>query len=364
MKNQIQKSEIRNPFQKIENELIAYAKLEGQQHALNNEPKTEHNFKATICNYIQSTIQREIDQSNHELTPISGRVNANQKANLTTIRIDELQRIKNDKVHESMRLKTMVDECSISKNEILKRNFARVVLFLLAISEGYFIYQACIASTIAIIPSIIIGAAIALGIFLITGMIARYYKSAKTIIQLRIKIVSTMCLILLFFYIVGMLRVQGIANTMKLDDELIGSSSNSSGISAIMLAILSTCIFVAGLLITMKYQLSEEDKKNRRIYLESRKKLNLCRIEIAQIENEINHIAKESNEVSTNALVNYEEAVHREKMLIAISRKALQEYIQSNLRFRKDGITPLFFQHTPILEFNLFVNNIKNTTIQ
>jgi len=347
-------------YGEIETKLNSFSHITGKHQALKNKPYSRQEFFATIFNQIQAKIQQEINQSNEELAPVSKKVIAFETQKQSKEEVTVLENERTEKEHTLESIRNQVKQYNYSFSDTCLQCLVHTIIAFLALAEGYFIYQALIYSSFSSVASAVIGIAISAGLFIATEYFASYILKATTKIGKAIRLLIVSLPVFIGFYVLAIFRVSGITNQQRMDAQFGGTPIDTATVPPYAIATLSFLIFVLGLIISMKYLRTGEEKERYKEYKKLKAAQRKFEVEIQAIDKEIQKIQEHAYEVSCDAIANYETAVRREKALASIANNALQEYIQTNLRHRTDGLVPEYFVHPPAFQFTSFQHNLNN----
>ncbi|MBL7771723.1 MAG: hypothetical protein JNM95_02535 [Chitinophagaceae bacterium] len=349
----------------FEEQIISYASEEGRQHGLKNEPKTDVYFKATIVNHIQTKIQSELDRANTETGPIAQKVAAAEFELQSRKQMEKDKSIRNQLEHESKKSELIINSCRIPSSRRWKKIIGKIILAGLALTDGSLFYYALIGLSISSIISAISSLFISGGIYAYTSMVAAFIGRAKTNRDKWIRGTWTSAVIFVVYYIIGYFRNVGMSNNYQLESAIAHNQGDvPTTHSALMLAILSTFIYLSGLLLTLKLQLSDDEKKLEEACNNAKKEYDKKQREINTITKSMEAQEAEIQKRNHEANQRLEKEAQRERAYVSLAEVALQEYINHNIRYRHDGLTPEFFVIRPNFNFQLFINPILKNNLQ
>ncbi|MBP6024909.1 hypothetical protein [Ferruginibacter sp.] len=343
----------------LEKELMLFAEVQGKQNGIDNKPLTEREFKALFLNMVETKIQSTIDENQQENLPVSGVVVAQAKQKEANEIVNPLASSLNDKALEHRTLEEQKKSCT---PDMRKRRIRKVVYFALAVisvTEGFFAYGALRRLPMAIIPALVNSVGVAAAIGIATHTLAGYISKAKTRLQFLIRFFISTAPIFIGFYALGYLRAKGLNTATQMNLNVHQSTVVDSGVSAIAITILSFLLFLAALIVVIKYHKTEEEIKEEKEFDKACRQLNECEKQMQEIKTAIERTKGEASIQSANALCRYEYALAVENRLKALGKQVVQEYIIKNLCYRTDTITPVFFSEPPALNLRLFFDNLK-----
>jgi len=346
-------------YNDLEKELLLLAEVQGRQNGLDNKPLTEREFKALFLNKVESKIQGAIDENQRENLPVSGAVVAQARQKDANEIIAPLNASLNDKVMERRRLEERKKEFTpdIPKRQI--RRLVYLLLVLISITEGFFAYGALRRMPMSMVMSVANSIGIAVAICIATHALAGYIGKAKTRRQFILRFILSVTPVFIGFYALGYLRAKGLNVSAQMDLNVHVITINRPGVSALAITILSFLLFLAALIVAIKYHKTEEEAKEDKEYDKACKELEIYQNQMEEIRIAIEKTRKEASEQSAQALERYEYSLAVENQLKSLGKQVVQEYIIKNLCYRTDNITPVFFSEPPAMNFRLFFDNLK-----
>jgi hypothetical protein len=349
-------------YQKLENELMAFAHMEGKQQGLVNKPATLADFKATVLNSIQTRIQEEIYHNAKENTPISGMVMANTIQREAKGKIIPLQSMSKDLEHEKQVCEGTKKQCTPNIPLWRLRKIVYCAAGLIAITEGFLAYEALRIAGLARIPSIATATGIAIAIACGTHYMARYIKHAQTRKQLLLRYALVLIPAFIGFWALGTMRADGYTTTSQMSLAVGEQAIPHAGISGLTLAIISFLLFLVGLLFSVRFAKSKEEENVDTVYDTACQQENECDKKMAKNKQAIQQIQDDANKKSEEALMRYEYVTANENKLKSCGTKAVNEFITTCLRYKTDSITPEFFANPPQLQYKTFFDTLKKDT--
>jgi hypothetical protein len=190
---------------------------------------------------------------------------------------------------------------------------------------------------------------------------AGYIQKAKT----RIQFIKRFCICvipaLIGFYTLGHLRANGYNTAAQMNLDVHQQVTIQTGVSAIGITILSFLLFLAGLIFSIWFCKTEQEKEHEFEYDKACDELKKCRKEMQEMRSAIEKTKGVAQEQSAGALNRYEYALAIENRLKSLAKQVTQEYILKNLNYRTDGIMPAFFANPPAYQFTTFFDNVKTS---
>lgn len=346
-------------YHDLEKELLLFAEVQGKQNGIDNKPLTEREFKAQFLNKVESKIQGAIDENQREHLPVSGVVVAQTKQKEANEIINPLAASFNDK---GLELRTLEERKKLCAPDLRKRKIRKLfnfILGLISITEGFFAYGALRRIPMAMLPALMNSIGVAAAIAVATHTLAGYIGKAKTRLQFLLRFFISVTPIFLGFSALGNLRAKGLNTAAQMDLNVHQSTATGSGVSAIAITTLSFLLFLAALIVAIKYHKTEEEMMQDAAYDKVCRELGQCQTKMEEIKTTIEKTKVEVSIQSAAALMRYEHALAIENQLRSLGKQVMQEYILKNLCYRTDGITPVFFAEPPTLNFRLFFDNLK-----
>ena len=354
-----------NPFNdaktiELEKELLNHCEIQGRQNGLQNKPITEEEFRAYILNHIETKIQATLNENEQEHLPISGMVVAQKIQADAKEEINKLNAILADDEHKLWPLEERKKEKApdLAKRRI--RRWINTATGVIAVADGVFVYEAARAMPLPKIPALIIATAIAFAIGFGVHILAGFILKAKTKIQIAFRYCLVLIPAFIGFYVIGHIRAKAYNGIIDLNNQIAGGSEQiTTSVSGLDITIISFLLFLAALLFSMRYYKSKEERLQEQEYDRICREIKDLKDKMEATRRKIKDIREEANQKSAEALARYEYALATERCLISLARKAMEVYKDSNLRYRTDGICPVFFSHPPPFNFQTFFNNNK-----
>lgn len=344
----------------LEKELLTHSEIQGRQNGLQNKPLTVDELKAYNMNYVESKVQFTLNENQQKYLPISGMVVAQKIQSEANEEITKLTATFADNEHKLWPLEERKKETApdLAKRRI--RRWINTGTGVIAIADGVFIYEAARAMPLPKIPAIIIASAIAFAIGFGVRIMARFILKAKNKLQR----VFRYCLVLIpafiGFYYIGNIRAKAYNGIINLNSQITGQQEQwINPVSGLDITILSFLLFLAALLFSIRYYKSKEERMLEQEYNRVCLEIEELKNKMKAIQRKIEEIKEEAAKKSAEALARYEYALSTENRIISLARHAMEVYKESNLRYRTDGICPIFFSQPPSFNFQTFFNNAK-----
>lgn len=334
----------------IQNELHTFAITTAKHLGLQSLPTSYGEYNALFLNVLKSKIQSYIKGIELDKKPQSQKAiaQAAQKTKDDTVRILRANLI-DDETQKHV-LGTEIQNMPFTKWDIVKYYLINLIVLLLSFAESFMVYSAFRNSGIPTTGAIVASLAIGLGLYVITDYIAYYLLASKKIWIAWIRGLYISLIMFLFFYGISLIRVSGMNADAALNKGFSDVPITTQGVPAYTLALISTGMFVIGVLITMWYGMSKDNKWLIRQYFKKWWQLRKIRRKISRIENKITQAEKEAFEVSKSAITTYEEAYTSQSLLNHYGNEAVALFISTNMKHRTDGYCPPFYTNPN--EFN------------
>lgn len=334
----------------IQNELHTFAIITGKQLGLQSLPKSFGEYNALFLNVLKSKIQSYIKGVELDKKPQTQKVLAqeNQKAKDGTIRL-----LRSDLMDEETKknmLEGQVEDMPFTKWGLLKHFCIKLVVLLLSFAESFMVYSAFRSSGIPTLGAAIASFAIGLGLYVITDYIAYWLLASKKMLIAWVRGIFISLIMFLFFYGISLIRVSGMSSEAEINKRFSDTPIVTQQIPAYTLALISTGMFMIGVLITMWHGLTKDEKELLKQYFKKWWQLRKVKRKINKIEGAIAETEKKAFEVSKQAITTYEEAYTSQSLLNHYGDEAVALFIATNMKHRTDGYCPPFFTNPN--EFN------------
>lgn len=346
----------------LEKELLTHSAILGKQNGIQNKPEIVDELKAYNMNYVESKVQAAMNENEQEHLPISGMVVAKK---IQTDAKEEISKLGATLADDEHKLWPLEERKKGVAPDLAKRKirwWINAGTGVIAITDGYFAYEALRAAPIAKIPSLISAIGIAAAIGFSVHILAGFILKAKTKLQK----LARYCLVLIpafiGFYVIGNIRAKAYNGIVNLNSQIAGGSEQViTPVSGLDITIISFLLFLAALLFSMRYYKSKEERLQEQEYDRVCREIEELKSKMESTRKKIEEIKEEANLKSAEALARYEYALATERRLISLARQAMEVYKDSNLRYRTDGICPVFFSNPPTFNFQTFFDNNKAT---
>jgi hypothetical protein len=327
----------------IQNELHSFAISTGKNLGLLDLPKNHSEYSAMFLNVLKSKIRAYIKGVELAKKPHSQKAiaHAAQKTKDDKVRVLRADLI--DDETQMQLLDREIQNMPFTRWDIIKYYLIKLVIVLLSFAESFMVYSAFRNNGIPTIGAIIASLSIGLGIFVITDYIAHWLLASKKIWIAWLRGLFASCAIFLFLYGISLIRVTGMSNEAALNKGFSDVTVVTQTASAPTLALISTGMFIIGLLITMWYGLSKDDKWLLRQYFKKWWQLRKVKRKANKTLKKIADTEDEAFEVSKNAITIYDEAYTSQSLLNHYGNEAVALFISANMTHRTDGYCPPFY---------------------
>lgn len=346
----------------LEKELLTYSGLQGKQNGLQNLPTTESEIRAYIMNTIESKIQFEIDRNHQINVPVSGVVVA-QRLNTEAGKVIEVLKgdlASNEHIHQPLKEQKKQLTPDLQKRRMRRWVYAGAAVISMA--EGFFAYEAFTAASFPRIPAFFAALGIAIGVGFGLHFLARYILQAETRIQRLCRYCIVLIPAFIGFFALGSLRAQSYNTHVDINPHATEVFvPSTSGVSGMSLTIISFLLFLIALLFSIRFYKTKEERMRDQEYDQVCGEIKRLSAAMQAIRDKIETIQKDASEKTAEALGRFEYALATEKRLKAIARRAVDAYIDANLRHRSDKSCPEFFSRPPAFNFKLFFDNMKTS---
>lgn len=348
-----------NQFEKT---LLTYAETQAKQNGQENKPVSEPELRVLIMNHVETETQEAIEKNKQVFAPISGMIVARKISDEANAKIQDVTTTLRDAEHRLAQAnRRRKENCPDKKMTWVRRVVYLVVAFLSAL-EGIFIYEALRScgypQRVAFISSI----SLALGLSILTHLMARYIKQSETKRQYFLRYIIILALAFIGFYFIGHLRASAYTTQAQIDGQLSGILTQSvQVVSGWGLTIICFLSFVIGLFISVKCAKTKNEEAIDKEYQRAKREYNEQIKELNSKQQKIEEIKQQNYEKTEQVLANFEKALAVEKQLKIIAKKAMNMYTITNIRHRRDGLIPAVLNNPPQFQFTTFFENINNT---
>lgn len=347
-------------LQKLESDVLNDMDVQGKHNGLYNRPQTETEFLTSVVNKVSVQIQAGIDANARKHQPLSGVVMAKKIEDDARVKIHPINA---DQQEDEKKHKKIIDEIERLKPNWAKkiaRRFIHSCLAIIAASDGWFSFQAFRFSSFPFFSALFAGCGVVTAVGFGAYYLAGYILKAPAKLQQRMRYVFVLFLYFTGFYIIGCYRSSQYNHVSALHiNGHEASATSSAGISALSLATISTLMFWLALYLCLHFYRTEaEHKKEQEYKTKCRERLEIeQRLERRELQ--IANIQKEKEQAIGQAYARYEYALHCERWLVTLQKRAIALFIEKNLTYRSDGTCPSFFENSTVNSLSLFFDNIK-----
>jgi hypothetical protein len=347
-------------LQKLATELHAYCATEGQHQGKMNRPENLIQFKATVLNSVETKIQEEINHNQSIYLPISGMVAATTIQKEAKEKIMPIQSLIKDIQHDQKMQEEIKKHCTpdLSKKRI--RILTYWAAAIIAAFEGVWVWENVRIAGLGVLPSIATAIGVAIAIGFGTHYLARFIKHGNTKQHQIWRSVLVLIPAFIGFWLLGNMRSTAYETTNQMNLSLSHQGILQTAISGFTLSIFSFLLFLVGLVFSFFQARTKEEEGTDAQYDTACIQEKECQQKISTQQKIIDHIQNDANCKSTEALQNYEYALATESKLICLGKKAVEEFVTTNLRYRTDNQTPDFFANPPQLQYKTFFDHLKN----
>ncbi len=352
--------EFETHFENTRIELTTYAEMQGKHHGLKDQPLNIEMYNVLVVNKIKVAIQELIHYNQQIHQPISDMVTI---AKIEKQGTDEISDIEDELIHDDQQLNVFKEQKKQLEKLTTKRWVTQIGFFIILLFgtvEGFFAYDALrgadFSKAIAFMTAIGIAAAVSVGLHVGGG----YIRKAENKFQTNWRYVIVLSVALIISCALGYMRT-GLYNEnidLQLNTSEITVASNNE-ISVWTLAAISFILFLVALGFAIKYGRNKEQIKYDDSHDLKCKELNDLQTKVDNKKSRIFEIGNNIIEERRVANRKYEYAIGVENRCINLAEKIQLLYIESNIRFRKDGIIPVFFSTLPKFQFKTFFENIN-----
>ncbi|MBK7764401.1 MAG: hypothetical protein IPI46_13825 [Bacteroidetes bacterium] len=343
--------ELEAKIEKTELGLSTFAEVQGKQNGIDNIPNTEEEYKTLVLNKIEAELKHTIEEANATNLAGSGMILAQKLDTESKDRIQPLVGKQNDLEHQIKSLESKKKELHPSRKENIWQWAVIIGLTLIAISEGYFAYEALRNSGMSFLLSLVSFFAVAITVGLVTHVVVSYIKRMDIRVHKICAMIAVSVIAFIGFYFLGTLRADGYQIVQDMNLSVAKHKHFTTGISGIKLTIISFILFEAGLLLAYFFGKTKEEHEKDKAYGKICNELRHCNKKSKVLGLEIKAIKKESSEEIKVALMKYEYIAYTRKRLNAVAVNIAQKYIETNIRYRTDKQIPAFFSYPPTFNF-------------
>ncbi|MBZ0098908.1 MAG: hypothetical protein K8F30_07475, partial [Taibaiella sp.] len=338
----------------------SYANLLGEEHGQKNQPVTPAQMQALILNKIEVTIQEGIDDNKRRHLLDSGIAVARKILSDAKDKIMKLDAAIFDIRHKLPRLVQLKEQLkpNLEKAKWRKYMYIYIGASIIAITEGFFSYEAFRNANVPILASFFMAAGIAVAVGFGVHILAGWIRKAKT----RAQRIFRYCVVLIPAFIgfatLGNLRADAYSNVINLQvnpEQMVDTSGGT--VSGWAIAIISFLLFLAALLFSLKYGKTEQEEKQEQDYKETCNEIDTLEQEIERMEAEKVRINEGATANAALALARYEYAGSNETILATAGRQAFEIYKDKNIRYRNN--VPEFFSYPPSFNFTFYFKSLK-----
>ena len=337
---------------KLQNELVDFASLQAKQHTEQSAQLSETQYRFGFWEVVGKKVQKVIYEKLSKTLAVSAMVTVAQLRKETAKKVETLIATKHFGEHQ---LLDITNNPNYEKRVVTdKPNMPKwmwVLLALLAIAEGYFVFQGMLLTGMGIATSVLTSICVATGI-----LIGGHYAAIriKKMLSKKARIMTTLIintLIFIAFYALGNLRVDAIKATISRDVEHNNYAILPPNSLPITLAFISTFIFLLGFLSSYYYAKTAKEI----VILGLLQKEQELELKNKEINAKIEVLNKETEEKSKAALEQYEKALLYLKQLKSIASIANTKYVATYINFKSGESLPAFLQKEPDFNFEDFI---------
>jgi len=348
----------------IKTNLRSRVALLAQEHAEQNIPADVVSYQMLIHSVIETEVQQALHMNESTHLPIAGMVVAKKVHDAAEAAVRQKSAAITDKKH-----KLSVVECELGRKKVnpWKRIFRWMVhsgLVVIAVGEGVLSYTAFRYAQFSAIAALFAAFAVIAVVGFGTFFAADYIAKARTREWKIVRFILAVCPYAGLFYYIGRLRANALNSQSYLPlQEAVG---NIAKICWCDLAILSFCLFLLPLILTIWIWQSPEEKQQEFEHFDRKKQAENLASEIHELCVEKTTIQANANQQAAAALHRYEYAKAVEADLVVYARQMQQVYVELNIRHRPDKQVPAFFSNLPAFNFQLFfdpLNQSNNETV-
>lgn len=313
-------------------------------------PTSYGEYSALFLNVLKTKIQSYIKGIELDKKPQSAKVIAQetQKAKGDAVRLLRAD-LMDDETKKSI-LESQVENMPFTKWGLIKFFCIKLIVLLLSFAESFLVYSAFRNSGIPTIGAIVVSFAIGLALFVFTDYIAYWLLSSKKILVAWVRGIFISLSAFICFYGISIIRIAGMQTEAEINRKFSDAPIVTQHVPVYTLALISTGMFIIGVLITMWHGLGQEHKELLMQYFKKLWQLRNVKRKISKIEKRIAHTEKEAFEVSTQAITTYDEAYTSQSLLNHYGNEAVALFISTNMKHRTDGFCPPFYTNPN--EFN------------
>lgn len=343
----------------IKNELITFSNVLARELAYQNLPKSKEEFSALYYNPLKMKIQAYIHAVNLEKTA---------ESQISVAKANELR--KNDNVRrlradltEKQLTKAILEESLSSSQfsnwDIIKFIGIKFLIFMISFAESFMVYRGLSYAGIGTLGSMITSVAIGAGLFVVTDYAAYFIRNSKHIWIAWVKGIAISMVMYTIFYAISLVRVVGSHNEAIVNSGFINENQTVTEISPAILAIISTSLFIIGVLLVIFYGMSKSESQLLKEYIRNVKKRRTLKRDIHSISIAIKKLEDDSFLSCKEALENFDKTRSSHNLLAQLANEAMTTFISVNLRYRTDGYCPDYFANPLPFEFSYFSTTQK-----
>ncbi len=330
-------------YEKLSNELLPSMKAKGLVDGKNKRPGSEQEFNVLILGPVTALIQSAIDENQRYYTPIAGRVIATRIRHEADLKIEEFKRERDTVEIDIKTIESKRKECQPDMNRRAKRKYVAILEGCAGVLEGYFMYESFVSMGLIPIISIFIAGLLAVVVGFGFHVIARFLRRSTSRLNAITRYACVLLPVGIAFVFLGITRALAYNNAGQYSSLIKQENLEIPAISAWNLTLISLLLFTLILMISVFYSKTDEEAEMEKCYDNLTKELEEAQGMKNSIERSIAQIEKEAEELSAQALINYEKALAEENRFLALWSLAITTYKEANTRIRPNDSIPAFF---------------------
>ncbi len=342
---------LESKIEKLESELTTFAEVQGRQNGIENMPQTEDEFKILALNKIESQVKHCIEELNADTQVSTGMVLAQKIDQDAKDKKQPLTGNLNDCEHDSRKFEEQKRLLRPTTKEQIMRWVVNTGLFLIALAEGFFAFEATRNSGLSFKLSLVSFFAVFITVGLVTHVVVSYIKRLQKRVHKILALIGVSCIAFIGFYFLGTLRADAYGAVQSMDLSVTDHKPFTTGISGFKLTIISFILFEAGLFLSYFYGKSQAQIERDKQYDSACRSFSACKKKMKKLSSQIQEIEKATHQETESALLKYEYILYTKKRLTAMANHIAQKYIETNIRHRADRSIPIFFTHPAKFNF-------------
>jgi hypothetical protein len=352
-------------YQDLEKELAVYY-VDAKQSGLMSSPTTFKQHLIRVITPIKSTVQKVLDLNYSRNQMLSEMAIVQSLRSTASDKAFGLEKEKNENEKNLVPLRnelmTLEGKCKRGLSTLLRI----IIPAAFGICEGILVYSMLSGSSLPFLVAFFLAllSALVAGFGLHLG--ANYICKATTLQIKKMRTAIVLIIAFLVAYALGIWRARSYSDASEINSQidLHQPASHSADFSPWPFVLISFISFVVALAFELKYWLSDEERKQLRLYEEKKAEVRKEEQAVQLLKTEIESVKVASTSDSASVMRRQEYACTNEERLLSLAQYTLSRYESINVEFRKDNQCPDFFGEPIDFGFKLYFVPLFNTIKQ